>query len=152
MKRIGLLVVPIVFGSLLSSGQTQIAFGLKGGLNVATLGGIGEGISGNRIGYQAGAYATFNFKKLALQPEIVFSEQGHNILYFSNNVNTTYSTHLNYLNLPIMVKFRISNRLNLQAGPQLGFLLHSDGPIFKTTDGSVTIENNLSRFFKPTDL
>ena len=52
-------------------------FGLKGGLNVSSLGGNNSQIGSAKVGFHAGAYLiTFLSERVSLQPELVYSQQG----------------------------------------------------------------------------
>ena len=107
---------------VISSGifaQTQVAIGLKGGLNFANLDvSSATNTYNNRTGYHAGAFVLFKFAKIGIQPEIVFSQQGSTV-----KINTTdYDANFSYVNIPIMLKLYTVAGINLQVGPQFGFL------------------------------
>lgn len=112
MKRLLILSFVLLF-SLHSKAQ-EIDFGLKAGANFSTLTDA-SGLS-NKTGFLAGAFLGVKFSdKFALQPELLYSQQGaeFNLGDFD----------LNYVNVPVVVKYYIVQGLNLQAGPQFGFLV-----------------------------
>jgi len=116
-----LLVALLIAGaSQLASAQAQFAVGIKGGLNFANVD-VSKSAGANydsRTGYHAGAFALIKFGFIGIQPELIFSKQGSNY-----TVNTAdYEANFDYINIPVMAKFYLPLGLNLQAGPQFGFL------------------------------
>ena len=155
MKKINyLFLVGILVGmSGVASGQVQLAIGLKGGLNFASLNTNSSIKSnyGNRTGYHGGAYVMFKFTKVAIQPEIIFSRQGQTFTFNSKDYNSNYD----YVNIPIMIKFYLAAGFNLQAGPQFGFLASSKGAVinnFNSSNPSVSTGQDLKNFMKSSDV
>jgi hypothetical protein len=133
-----------------ASAQVQLAIGLKGGLNFASLNtnsSIKSNYS-NHTGYHAGAYVMFKFSKVAIQPEVVFSKQGQTFTFNQQDYNSNYD----YINIPIMIKFYLVGGLNLQAGPQFGFLASSKGALISAGSGSVQTNQDLKNFVKSSDV
>jgi hypothetical protein len=118
VMSIGLLII-----SAMSYGQAQVSIGLKGGLNLSKLD-ITQGVSNldNRTGFHGGAFCLVKLAMIGIQPEVLFSKQGS-----TYTVNTTnYEANYDYINVPVMLKFYLPAGLNLQAGPQFGFLSASE--------------------------
>lgn len=144
MKR-QLLTAVVLFLFSFTNAQknfTKPQFGIKGGLNFATLTGLSE--AKFLFGANAGLFIEFKINdKLVLQPEALFSMQGATSSISRNPVgaNGSYTEEeklaLNYLVIPVMAKFYVSKKFTLQAGPQLGFLINATG----TTKVSSTIPN-----------
>lgn len=134
MKKTLILVCLISAAGLLNQAhaQAQFALGLKGGLNFAKFD-ISEGTSNidNRTGYHGGAFALIKFAKIGIQPEILFSKQGSE---FSIDTDS-YEANFDYINIPILLKLYLVAGLNIQAGPQFGFLTTSE---LKTTIGGIS--------------
>lgn len=124
MKK--LLVFVFVLSSLGASyAQVQVALGIKAGPNFAnidTKSSIGENYN-NRTGFHAGAFALFKLTKIGIQPELLFSQQGSTIEIDGKDFDSNFS----YVNIPVMLKFYLIGGLNLQAGPQFGFLTKAEG-------------------------
>jgi len=131
-------------------GQVRLDLGLKGGLNFASLStsATAQQNYGNRTGYHFGAYAMLKITKFAIQPEIVFSRQGqtYSIPSYSN-----LKSNFDYINIPIMIKFYLAAGLNLQAGPQFGFLASSSGDVYNTATGKITSQS-LTTLVKSSDV
>ncbi len=87
-----------------------------------------------RTSFHLGAMAEFKMNdKIAIQPELLYSAQGAKFENFSYKIvkmqgisselegNGTFK--LNYINIPVMVKYYVMEGLSLEAGPQIGFLV-----------------------------
>lgn len=106
-----------------AKGQGQFAIGVKGGLNFASVDISQPGATyESRTGYHAGAFALFKFTKIGLQPEIIFSQQGSKVKISGDNFKSNFS----YMNIPIILKLYTIAGINLQAGPQFGFLTKAE--------------------------
>lgn len=128
--------VILAFATLLpiKANSQETRFGLKGGLNYSSIvGDLTDGVK-FRLSGHAGVFLELDFSyKFALQPELVYSSQG---FQFSSDLsqidgNPTpggndfrTNVQLNYLTIPILGKFRISEKYVLEFGPQFGFLLN----------------------------
>lgn len=136
MKRIILPIVAfLVFG--FANGQST-RFGVKAGLNVSNFTGYQEDIK-SLIGFHVGGFAEIKVaQKFAIQPEFLFSTQGTTVEGYDGNSNTNIK--LNYLNIPVLAKYFITNAFNVEAGPQVGFLLSAKNQgedihdLYKTLD------------------
>lgn len=131
MKKIIFTVCIAVLGFV--SGNAQAELGLKGGVNFSSLMGDTNGQLKFRTGYIFGLVAEIETSSsTAIQPEILYSSQG---LKFDGRIDgTSYddSFKLDYLNIPIVFKYYISEGFSFETGPQVGFLLSS-----KAVDGSI---------------
>lgn len=112
MKQISLIVLAMATAFAV---HAQSAVGLKGGLNLSSV--------TNRdmkLGYHVGMLAHLHMgPKWALQPEVVYSNQGAE--YELSNARD-YKLNLNYINVPFLFQYMAGNGLRLQTGPQVGFL------------------------------
>jgi hypothetical protein len=141
MKKINLLVLVILLGAGSAFAQ-GISIGIKGGPNFANLD-VSDfsGSLKNKTGIHGGAFVLFKMKKFGLQPEILFSQQGSNIKFDATNTESS----IDYINIPIILKLYTVLGLNLQVGPQFGFLSKAefDGDnvkdSFKNSDTSLAL-------------
>jgi hypothetical protein len=63
-----------------------------------------------------GVFAALKFgDKLAIQPELLYSQQGAEL--------DVGNVDLSYVNVPVAIKYYLFKGLNLQAGPQFGFVV-----------------------------
>ncbi|HSK12060.1 MAG TPA: porin family protein, partial [Phnomibacter sp.] len=107
----------IIFPTII---HAQVSLGAKGGLNFSNLNGLTKDNykRQGKIGFHLGGYTTFNFgRNFALQPELMYSSQGATI----ESGNVTEDIKLNYINVPIMIKFLTNNGFYFELGPQVGF-------------------------------
>lgn len=103
-------------------------------------------------------FANFRFKRIGLQPEIIFSTQGFftDLVVTTGSSQTIYQTRWNfsYVNIPVIVKVYPSKKFYFEAGPQLGFLVAAHGDFPENPSGSQTnrIRVNIKEDFKSTDM
>ncbi len=114
--------------------QAQVSLGIKGGLNFAKLD-VNQSLANNyenRTGYHAGAFMLFKLTKIGIQPEVIFSRQGSKYQLNSQNLEANFD----YINIPILFKLYTVAGINLQIGPQFGFL--SKAQAQQVINGAVT--------------
>ncbi|TXI71620.1 MAG: PorT family protein [Cyclobacteriaceae bacterium] len=116
MKK--LLVLVLVLSSVaVGYAQVQVALGIKGGVNLSKL--DTDYDAGNITAFHGGAFALFKLTKIGIQPEVLFSQQGSSIDDVSLDKGDLKTS---YLAIPVMLKLYLIGGLNVQAGPQFGFL------------------------------
>jgi hypothetical protein len=102
----------------------ETAFGIKGGLNLTSLNVKDPKASYNsRTGFHAGIFLRGKFNKVAIQPEALLFTQNGDI---KSSLFGTAQESFTYLSVPVMLKFYPVGGLNLQLGPQFGFLLDGE--------------------------
>lgn len=113
MKRI-ILTTVIAFFALTTTHAQGVDFGIKLGANFSTLSDAAG--AKNKTGFHGGVFLGLKFnEKLALQPELLYSQQGAKL--------DIGDVDLNYVNIPVVVKYYLVKGLNLQVGPQFGFVV-----------------------------
>jgi hypothetical protein len=124
MKKL-MFSVLLVFACSATFAQVQFALGLKAGPNFAAIntdGSAGENYKG-RTGFHGGAFVLIKATKIGIQPEFIYSKQGAKFEFNSQD----YESNYDYFNIPIIVKLYLAAGLNLQVGPQFGFLTSVSG-------------------------
>jgi len=138
MKRLVMTVAVIVAFTAASQAQGGFRLGVKVGTNLNKI----EGQSfkdGFDLSYHAGAFAEIDFnKKWGIQPEVLWNQTSTQ----RSNFNTIYSTvansngseqiKLNYLSIPLLLRYNIGSILSLNAGPQFGILLSQDKTLLQS--------------------
>jgi opacity protein-like surface antigen len=92
------------------------------------------------LGFQAGLYAQYQFNDLVgIQPELLFNEinakpkyTGTHTMsagYFDMNGSVA---PLNFLSLPVLVRFNLSKSFSLQVGPQFDMLMQNITYVYET--------------------
>jgi hypothetical protein len=133
----------IVF-ALLLAGTASFAqhfdIGIKGGANISNFTGssnVSELKASTLVGFHAGVFlGLYVGDNFSIQPEVLFSTQGAKI----DNGTTKDDYKLTYINVPVMAKYRFNGGFYIEAGPQIGFNVHS------------TVAGTSEDFAKSTDL
>ncbi len=130
MKKI-FIITSLLF--IASANAQNFKIGLKVGANLTKV----SGKSFNEefdLGYQAGFWSDIKLSKdFGLQPEVLFTQVGttrasgfaslYNTLLAPGAVNTI---KLNYLTIPILLRYSVTNNLSINAGPQYNILMDNN--------------------------
>ena len=124
-------LLTLLFLTIISSASAQgLDFGVKLGFNFANVSGIED--FEQRTGLSAGLFAGARLgDKLGFQIDALYSQQGA-------EVGDTYSDivqdfNLDYISIPVVVKYYITENLNIHAGPQMGILLNDETSVLSQT-------------------
>lgn len=128
---ISIVSLIIITCILIPHSHAQRNFGIKGGLNLATMT-IEEADDSNIIpGFHAGFFGEFILtEKFSLQPEVLFSTKGVEATYDSDFLNFDVANgettlNISYIDIPVYVKFNLAEDFNFHLGPYLGILLNA---------------------------
>ncbi|MEP6747665.1 MAG: porin family protein [Bacteroidota bacterium] len=129
---------------LLLAGTASFAqhfdLGIKGGANISNFTGssnVNDVKASTLVGFHAGIFlGLYLGDHFSIQPEALFSTQGAKI----EDGTTKDDYKLTYINVPVLAKYRFNGGFYLEAGPQIGFNVHS------------TVAGNSEDFAKSTDL
>ena len=117
MKKLLLLSTFVVFGLSTSIKAQNVDFGIKTGLNMANLTG-GDADRNNLFSFHVGGLTEFKLSDtFSLQPELLYTRQG-------SEVENSLKIKVDYLAIPLMAKYYLTEKLSLEAGPQLAFLIN----------------------------
>ncbi|AUP77209.1 porin family protein [Flavivirga eckloniae] len=117
MKKI--LLLAILFSFSFYGFSQDVKYGIRGGLNISNLDfDTNLGVENkHRNSFYIGAFANIGLSKtIALVPELQFSAEGGN----------EETLHLDYIQAPVLLKFRLSEKIYLGAGPQVGIKVHKE--------------------------
>ena len=106
-----------------SAANAQSGFGIRGGANFFNFGGsdVSENDYTNRVGFHAGIYATILPEgPVSVEPGVFYSVKGS-----QNDDGLDSRAVLDYVDVPVLLRFRIGEGFNLFAGPQISFLTNS---------------------------
>lgn len=132
MKNLIVAFIAVCIGTTAFSQELDL--GVKAGVNFANITDV-DNLS-NKTGFQAGVFAGIKFTdKVGIQADLLYSQQGAEFDYGKFD--------LNYINVPVVLKYYLVQGLNVQAGPQFGFILDDD--IYIDTFGSNSIEANAEK-------
>lgn len=154
MKKVFLTMTALaVFGFAnaqdAKSNNQKVKFGVKAGLNVSMLRSddYSNGNTKSKVGFHVGGLAEFNLsEKFALQPELLYSQEGGNYAFNTVYLGTPYSFDqditLSKINLPVIAKYYVIPGLSIEAGPQLDYIMTAKSDATVVVPGSGTIKYN----------
>lgn len=119
--------------------------GLKGGTNL-THANSPAFKKGYAWGWEAGAYTGFNIRKFGVQVELLYSWTRVKTVDYSNAKNTGIEggrKKLDYLSMPILLRFNVTQHFTIMGGPQLNVLA---GNNHKLGNGSDAFQNRYSNW------
>lgn len=138
MRKFGLILVGLLIGFPSLQAQEYFKMGGKGGVNIANI--VGDHPDGDlRTSFHLGLVAEMPiFEKLYFGPEVLYSSQG-------SKAGDVESLKLDYIQIPLMARYYVSQGLNIEAGPQIGFLISSNVES-QVVGGNVDLNDYLSNF------
>lgn len=126
-----------------------ISFGLKGGLNLSTITGGDIDSPDSRTSFHAGVSGEFPIAPIfSLQVEALYSGQGAQFDYQGSDGDKA-ELQLDYINVPVLVKFYLFKGFSVEAGPQFSFLLNDEidsNPNSNGGDSPTPFRENLKTF------
>lgn len=97
----------------------QHPVGIKIGGNLANLSGDGTSDLSSLLNFHAGFFMEIDLTKdIKIQPELLFTVYG-----FKLDEGDNPSVRLNYVALPVIARYGLSEKFSLDAGPQVGLLV-----------------------------
>ena len=126
MKKIAIALMCTIFAAGAAMAQKQFTFGPKIGVDYTHYWGE-DAYHGGQLNYQAGLFMEYRFtNKFSVAPEVVFAAQGGKFEY-DNGRGSVYkeTDNVNYINVPVMLKFYVVPALSIDFGPQVGFNVYS---------------------------
>jgi hypothetical protein len=145
MKKIIFTVVAVfTLGFVSAQEKEDMSFGVKGGLNLATV--TNTAGSKTLAGFHVGFFGTFMLDdSFALQPEVLYSMQGAK---FDDG-----DLKLDYIAVPVMLKYYVADAFSLELGPQVGFLVAAkeDGVDIKNDVKSIDFGINFGASYDITE-
>ena len=124
MKNFILIVFTVLFTTIAFA--QGIDLGIKAGATFANLTDVTD--ASTKTGFVGGAFVTIKFSdKIAIQGDLLYSQQGVEL--------DVDKINLDYINFPIVLKYYIIKRINIQAGPQFGTVVNDNlGEVFGPND------------------
>ena len=110
MKR---LIMVVLASFMMSSAWAQFSYGLKAGINRNRLLGVPNNsyLSKPNLGFHIGIYANFILTdNLSVTPEFQYIRKGDSDAFL----------HFNYLEIPILLEYKLAKDLSIQLGPSIG--------------------------------
>lgn len=155
MKKL-LLFIALAIMSQTHLKAQELNLGAKAGVNFANLGGD-DYEAKSKTGFHLGLVAEFMItERFGIQPEVLYSTQGTKIEESGSELGFDYDIKsqldLDYVNVPILAKFYFTDALNLQLGPQIGFLVKGEQDYTVTMDDETESgKEDIKDYAKSTD-
>lgn len=135
MKRTPItLCLLFTFLTIISLPKSQAQVGFKGSMNIATLY-DSDVETDSRIGLSAGIFTSLDIPNspVSIQPELLYSQKGAKETGTFNGDEYTVTTKLDYIELPVLAKFRFVNTEpmtpHVYFGPYLGYNLNAKAEV-----------------------
>jgi hypothetical protein len=112
----------VVLFSLISVNNcySQISYGIKSGINIATIDNLIE-FQKNRVGWYVGTFVTLDLsKKWVLEADLLYSSKGTSASKQVGPLEIT--SRFNYVNVPVLLGYKLHTRSSILIGPELGYL------------------------------
>ncbi len=133
MKNLKFITAALVLGiTQFSNAQTEtttsstsdISFGVKGGVNFATITGDDFESPDSRTSFHVGVLLELPITDMfSLQAEALYSGQGFE---FEGLGGDKVEYQLDYVNVPVLAKIYITNGFSLEVGPQVSFKVNEE--------------------------
>ena len=157
MKKV-LFILAIAIAVTGTVNAQDVKIGAKVGFNLASITGDGDVYgedSDTKIGFNQGLFAEISLSdKFIFQPELLFSTQGNVYKQGSFDDLIKITIELDYLNIPLLIKYAVTDKFALEFGPQLGFLLSAntdvEGILFDNE--TISVRQDVKDSFKSIDL
>ena len=158
MKSLKLITAAAIVLSAVSTANAQneadnttdrtISFGVKGGVNFATITGDDFDSPDARTSFHVGALVEFPLDPMfSIQAEGLYSGQGFEYdipAVAGDGEHVEYQ--LSYLNIPVLAKIYATRGLSFEVGPQFGFKLHEEIDNAPTEDEGDNVINEAESF------
>lgn len=144
MKNL-LFLALFTVGVTMGANAQEVSFGAKAGVNFSSLSGNDaeelnlDGNTGFHLGLVMDIALGNNF---SVQPEVLYSTLGAKVDNFvvedenGDMMSASVEFKLDYIAVPVMLKYYVIEGLSLQAGPQFSFNVNSE---LETSDGTNTV-------------
>ncbi len=137
MKKQLVLIAFACMASTVAMAQNwsqDLQFGIKGGVNFATVTGDYFDDPDHRTSFNAGLVLEAPIAdRISLQPEVFYSGQGFDITDEPDQRDAEFQ--LDYIQVPVLLKVYVIEGLNIQVGPQFGFKVNEEIDFDPNSDG-----------------
>ncbi|TRW24775.1 PorT family protein [Flavobacterium zepuense] len=126
-----------------NSDSMSPSFGVKGGVNFATVTGDDFDSPDSRTSFHVGVFGEFPIAEIfSIQVEALYSGQGFDA-NFDGPDGDKAEVQLDYINVPVLAKFYIVKGLSIEAGPQFSFLVNDEFDFNPNSDnGDIDLADN----------
>lgn len=135
------ICLSLILAAVSFTSFAQIRLGARAGLNLARISGDKDDDNAMKLGMHLGLMAHIPIKgRLCFQPEILFSMKGT-----QSKEESDYKLHLNYIDIPLLLNYRIENGIYFEGGLTVGGLISAKEKYKGDSD-------DIKDFFKGSDV
>lgn len=122
-------LIVLLFISVNVFTQTTVDLGIKGGVNFSGFH-TSDSVLTSNVGFNIGGTAQFKLTdSFYFLGELMYNRKGG-----TQNIRIgTINTKLDYIDIPIQMRYYFLKNLSLDAGPQIGFLINNNSEITSLT-------------------
>jgi len=122
----------------------DVSFGVKGGVNFATVTGDEFDSPDSRTSFHVGLVGEMPISEMfSLQAEALYSGQGFDF-DFEGPDGDNAEFQLDYINVPVLAKVYIIEGLSIEVGPQFSFLVNEEVDFNPNSDdGDIDLEDSM---------
>ncbi|MGV8994816.1 MAG: porin family protein [Flavobacterium sp.] len=126
----------------MSAQERDIAIGVKGGVNFATVTGNDANSPDSRTSFHVGLLTEFPMNDMfSIQAEALYSGQGFKG-NFSGTDGDKVEYQLDYISIPVLAKLYITRGLSVEVGPQFSFKINDEFDFNPNSDGGdINLDN-----------
>jgi opacity protein-like surface antigen len=135
MKKSAMLLAALLTGTIgFAQSPATVQLGARGGANFATVTSDDIDSPDSRTSFYVGLVAEAPLSEhISLQPEVFYSGQGFDITDEEDTPDAQFQ--VDYIQVPVLLKFYLADGLNIQAGPQFGFKVNEELDFDPNEDG-----------------
>jgi hypothetical protein len=127
------------------SQNNNFDLGIKAGLNF-TIPSISENANTNfsaKSGLNIGIFSNFRLsERVHLKPELSISTENINYKTEFYSYQEKAENKETYLNIPILLKYYLSTKINIEVGPQIGFIIKNKAKLIIDNGVNIHMHNN----------
>jgi hypothetical protein len=140
MKRITTLIL-LDFITTAGIKVQSFRIGIKAGGNLTKI--DGESFyRGFLLAYQLGGFAVIDFnKKWGIQPEVLWSQSAAKSATFNTIFLPDQDIKLDYLSIPLLLRYNIGNLVTLNARPQYSILFNKNHNLLQNCQNAFTSDD-----------
>lgn len=128
MKKSIVLIAMLLLGTVYTTAQEYVMFGIKGGVNFSSV--TGDAFSdfedeSARTAFHLGLLAEIPISdRFSLQPEVLYSAQGYDVVRIEDGQDV--ERRFDYISVPVLAKLYLIDGFALEAGPQFSYLVENE--------------------------
>ncbi|MGB4654857.1 MAG: porin family protein [Bacteroidales bacterium] len=152
MKYLRIALV-LLLATITLVANSQVRFGVKGGLNITNYVLDDEKIDDNdaKYGFNAGIYFRLPVAGfISLQPELLYTQKGSKIEMTKYRVVINTKSSTDYIELPVLLDFAVFDALHVQVGPYFSYLINKEAVTSNSSNNSII--NQVKEEFKKVKL